>query len=205
MKLRCVRRRRAAVACSRCSPTCAADLSGLAPNADGRTPDVARAPAVEHRRHATLLLITSLAVVPGRGGAGGASHVPGSRRPHRLRAVHGVADIADLYTARPDGSDPQHVAADAWDSSWSADGRLIFNQNTGAPGGESYNLFVQDPAGRSNRSPTSPIGMAPRLLARRLADRVRERPRPMTRGGGALHQRRRRLESPAPDADVPRA
>jgi hypothetical protein len=94
-----------------------------------------------------LLLITSLAVFLGVAAPAAQATFPGPDGRIAYAQYTGVADIADLYTARPDGSDPQYVAADGWDSSWSADGRLIFNQNTGAPGGESYNLFVQDPGG----------------------------------------------------------
>jgi Tol biopolymer transport system component len=94
-----------------------------------------------------LLLITSLAVFLGVAAPAAQATFPGPDGRIAYAQYTGVADIADLYTARPDGSDPRYVAADAWDSSWSADGRLIFNQNTGAPGGESYDLFVQDPGG----------------------------------------------------------
>lgn len=69
----------------------------------------------------------------------------------------GVADVADLYTARPDGSDAQLVDTDAWNSNWAADGRLVYNRETGAPGEGLFNLFVRDPDGITHQITDEPF------------------------------------------------
>jgi hypothetical protein len=53
---------------------------------------------------------------------------PGSDGRISYARFTGVEDLADLYTAQPDGSDRQLVATDAWNSNWAADGRLVYNR-----------------------------------------------------------------------------
>jgi Tol biopolymer transport system component len=58
----------------------------------------------------------------------------------------GVADIADLFLANADGSDPEWVAADAWKSNWSGAGDLVYmRRTTDAP--DAYNIFLRRPSG----------------------------------------------------------
>jgi hypothetical protein len=69
----------------------------------------------------------------------------------------GIADLADLYTALPDGSDAPLVAADAWNSNWAANGRLVYNRETAAPDEGLFNLFVWDPDGTTHQVTDEPF------------------------------------------------
>jgi dipeptidyl aminopeptidase/acylaminoacyl peptidase len=105
-----------------------------------------------------LLLITTLAAAFAAAAAPAARatfHGPDGRIAYTR--FTGVSDLADLYTARPDGSGAQLVATDAWNSNWSADGRLIYNQETGAPDEELFNLFVRDPDGTTHQLTDEPF------------------------------------------------
>jgi Tol biopolymer transport system component len=119
---------------------------------------VRAATAAEHRGMRPILhIITLAAAVTAAATPSAQAAFPGKDGRIAYVRFTGVADIADLYTDRPDGSDPEFIAPDAWDSAWSADGRLVYTRNTGEPGGESYNLFIRDPDGTTAQVTDEPF------------------------------------------------